>query len=275
MKQPFSHRFGFQWVGFLRTLLSVVSLSVAGLGIVFGEGSVHADPTRDDPFDGESIQCLVTDLLDMLPREKREKLLPNPIRIVNDSTVRVTLNSVWESSVPRGEVILSTGFIRLINELAYAMVLNERAKGTFSRSILDLDSVGAAWDRGRFEDVHFMNAHLTRCNEIAGEVLAIHLSHLYLGIYEKHRVALASERRRTPHLHHVITPDDWETVVRPAIYHALSMASGPKTLRELLRSMDRADARPEWSVFFLPDWVDAKRLSRRLRRIEGDFFAGK
>ena len=179
-----------------------------------------------------------------------------------------------------GRVVISAGFIDLINHIAHAKAIDRIQPGYFEGYVLNLgrqtasdappDLPGMVDPRYWKDDV--MNDQMTYFNQMIGMALAINLAHHYLGHFNQFSSQMLAGKL-VP-INTLIAPAAWDAGVKAATLNCLNAAlatTGPKALFEAIDKMPR---RPAWTQFLVPPNADLKKLSSQLSTYEVAYFRG-
>jgi hypothetical protein len=110
---------------------------------------------------------------------------------------------------------------------------------------------------------------------MVGFIMAINLSHHYLGHYDKYASKMIGPGARLTPINDFLTPAEWEVSVRAAAVDSLDCALATDGTRVLFDAIDKMPVRPAWADYVIPPGTDIKRLNRELARYEEDFFRGQ
>jgi hypothetical protein len=223
------------------------------------------------------------ELSDALPAEFREQLDPQVVTLqMQDLPLVMPLDITEENHVLR-QVSLSAGFIDLVNHIAHAKAIDHVQPGYFDQYIRNFDLLSASDAAAqppnivdaRFWTENIMNDQIGYFNQIISLVMAINLSHHYLGHCAKYSAKLAGASDKPVPINSFLTPEEWAVSVKAGAVNALNCAMSTEGIRVLFAAIDEMPHRPEWTAFIIPQEVDIKGLNKQLERYEEDFFHGK
>jgi hypothetical protein len=226
---------------------------------------------------------LARELSDALPPELRDQLDPQVVTLqMQDLPVAAPLTVTEEDHALR-QVSLSAGFIDLVNHIAHAKAIDHVQPGYFGQYVRNF-ALSSATDAAaqppnivdpRYWTENVMNDQIGYFNQMISFVMAIHLSHHYLGHCVKYSTRLAAANDKPVPINDLLTPDEWSVSVKAGTLNALNCALSTEGLRALFEAIDQMPHRPEWAAYIIPQDTDIKALNRQLARYEEDFFHGK
>jgi hypothetical protein len=221
------------------------------------------------------------ELSEALPNDLHDQLDPQVVTLqMEDSPVVAPLTVTEENHVLR-QVSLSAGFIDLVNHIAHAKAIDRVQKGYFQQYIRNFallssgDSTFPNIVEPRYWSEDIMNDQLGYFNQIVSTVMAINLSHHYLGHYVKYSGKLIGPNDKPVPINVLLTSDEWSGSVKAGAVNALNCALSTEGLRALLEAIDQMPHRPEWAAYIVPQNADLKGLDTQLQRYEEDFFHGR
>lgn len=223
------------------------------------------------------------ELSDALPPELREQLDPQVVTLqMQDSPLVAPLTLTEENHVLR-QVSLSAGFIDLINHIAHAKAIDRIQPGYFEqyvRNFAALSTSDAAAQPPSIVDPRYwtenvMNDQIGYFNQMISLVMAINLSHHYLGHCVKYSAKLAGASDKPVPINGLLTPDEWAVSVKAGTLNALNCALSTEGLRALFQAIEQMPHRPEWAAYVIPQDANIEGLNSLLARYEDDFFHGK
>jgi hypothetical protein len=187
-----------------------------------------------------------------------------------------------ENRVQR-QVELSAGFIDLVNHLCHAKAIDRIQPGYFDQYVGILARVCAADPAAppppivepRFWSDDIVNEQIGYFNQMMGMMMAINMSHHYLGHYAKYAARLAGSGDKIGPINDYLTPAEWNVSVKAGALDALNCALSTDGLRVIFEAVDKMPTRPAWADYIAPRNIDLKKLSKDLARYEEDFFHGR
>ena len=223
------------------------------------------------------------ELSEALPPEFRDQLDPQVVTLQMQDLPLVAPLTVTEENHVLRQVSLSAGFIDLINHVAHAKAIDHIQPGYFAqyvRNFAQLAANDAAAQPPNIVDSRFwtenvMSDQISYFNQMISLVMAINLSHHYLGHCAKYSAKLAGAGDKPVPINSFLTPDEWAVSVKAGAVDALNCAESTSGLRALFEAIDQMPRRPEWAAYIIPQDVDIKQLNKQLERYEEDFFHGR
>jgi len=223
------------------------------------------------------------ELSDALPPELREQLDPQVVTLQMQDSPLVAPLTVTEDNHVLRQVSLSAGFIDLINHIAHAKAIDRVQPGYFLQYVrifshVSMSDAAAAPPNiveARYWTEDIMNDQIGYFNQMISLVMAIHLSHHYLGHCVKYSTQLGLASDKPAAINSLLTPDEWAGSVKAGTINALNCALSTEGLRTLFEAIDEMPRRPEWAAYIIPQDTDIKGLNKQLQRYEEDFFHGR
>jgi hypothetical protein len=223
------------------------------------------------------------ELSDALPAEFRDQLDPQVVTLQMQDLPLVMPLAVTEENHVLRQVSLSAGFIDLVNHIAHAKAIDRVQPGYFAQYVRNFallsTSDGTAQppniEGARFWTENIMDDQIGYFNQMISLVMAINLSHHYLGHYAKYSAKLVGDNGKPVPINSLLTPGEWAISVKAGTVDALNCAVSTAGLRALFEAIDQMPRRPEWAACIIPQEVDIKPLNKQLERYEEDFFHGK
>jgi len=187
-----------------------------------------------------------------------------------------------ENRVQR-QVELSAGFIDLVNHLCHAKAIDKIQPGYFDQYVGILARACATDPAAppppivepRFWSEDIVNEQLGYFNQMMGTMMAISMSHHYLGHYSKYAARLAGAGDKIGPINNYLTPAEWDVSVKAGALDALNCALSTDGLRVIFEALDKMPTRPAWAAYIAPQNIDLKKLNKELARYEEDFFHGR
>lgn len=265
---------------------TIIIGGLAGL-LWLGAWTVSAQPNSPDGLRYKSgyseMRRLGIDIWRAMKPEYRQIVNSEPLFIETDVTPFVRLVEYPDDPKPLRAVFISAGFIDLVNNVAHAKAIDKIQKGYFEKYILslaqesgekELHELPNLADR-RFWSEDVLNEQQGYFNQIVGEVVAIKLSHHYLGHFKKYASQLTDPQGKPVPINNLLTPAEWDEAVAKGVRNALECGLGVDGVKALYDCIDKMPKRPDWTAYFLPDKVKVAKLKKDMQKIEERFFAGK
>ena len=265
--------------------MRAVSSSRIGLGsgvialiLVFSASAV--DPTTNRVYESTAAVArnIGESLYEALPPKYSARVSSRPVTIVAQKEPMIAPTELVESNrIARG-VSVSTGLIDLLNHLSHAKAVDQVEPGFFSAYVKRVASAPGApptlpaitADKYWTDDVS--NDQLSYFNQMLGFLVALNLSHHYLGHYTKHaRELFLSGTAATP-INWFLSRREWEKSVRAGAINSCGCAMTTVGARALVEALEMMPERPAWAACLTPPKIDLKRLDKELATYEFDFF---
>ena len=221
------------------------------------------------------------ELCEALPPELHDQLDPEVVTLQNQDSPLVAPLTINEANHISRQVSLSAGFIDLVNHLAHAKAIDRTRPGYYVQyvrnfAVLSANDAAAqppniVGDSYWSESV--MNDKLGYFNQMISLVMAINLSHHYLGHCQKYSAQLAGTNPKP--INGLLTADEWAGSVKAGAVNALNCALSTEGIRALFDAIEQMPQRPEWASYIVPQGTDIHGLNKQLQRYEEDFFHGR
>lgn len=240
-------------------------------------------PSRAYPSGFSMALKLGGELCEALPQKFAGQLDARAIALQpQDLPLIVPIVTKEEHGVAR-QVCLSAGLIDLVNHLCHAKAIDRVQPGYFNQYVSNLSRACAGDPAApppsivdaRFWTDSVMNEQLGYFNQMMGMLMAINMSHHYLGHVAKYSAKLAGSGAKLEAINDFLTPDEWEVSLKAGAVDALSCALSTEGLRVLLNAVEKMPTRPAWAAYIVPQNADFKKLDKELQGLEDDFFHGR
>ena len=127
----------------------------------------------------------------------------------------------------------------------------------------------------RFWKDDVLNDQASYFNQMIGMMVAINLSHHYLGHFDKYAAQDGRPGNKTAsHQRLLDRPAEWEVSVKAGATDALNCALATDGAKALFDAIDKMPRRPAWTEAILPKDADVKKLNKQLTEYETQFFHG-
>jgi hypothetical protein len=178
------------------------------------------------------------------------------------------------------QVVISTGYVNLINHLAHAKAIDRIQPGYFQQYLSKLGQLSAGENPPeppdlvdtRFWTDAVINDQASYFNQMMGLTMAINLSHHYLGHYQKYAGEMLAGKP-TP-INNFLAPAEWEASVKAATFNSLECAIATEGGVALFEAIDKMPQRPAWTGYIVPPGVNLKKLNVELAKYEAAYFKG-
>jgi hypothetical protein len=222
------------------------------------------------------------ELSENLPAKFGNQIDPQAIALQPQDSPVVTPVVTTEDVKVRRQVALSAGFIDLLNHICHAKAVDHIQPGFFDQYIKNLvagtgGGIVAAPSivDPRFWTEDVINDQLSYFNQMIGFMMAINLSHHYLGHYAKYSSKMIGTGNKLTPINAFLTPAEWDVSVKAAAVNSLNCALATDGSRALFEAIDKMPNRPEWAAYIIPANVDIKKLNKQLVHYEEEFFRGQ
>jgi hypothetical protein len=226
---------------------------------------------------------LGSELYKALDLKQRSFMTSIPVSLETDVVPFVRPMEYPDETKPLRIVFISLGFVDLMNNVAHSKAVDKLEKGYFEKYVMSLskedgemslkDLPGISDDRFWSEDM--MNEQLSSFNQMVGMVLAIDLSHHYLGHYKKYQDKLTDAKGHYVPINNMLTEAEWMESMRAGARNALECGLGVDGLKSLYDCINKMPTRPTWTAYFLPDKVKVPKMLKELETIEKKYFQGQ
>lgn len=215
----------------------------------------------------------------------RDKVHFQPVSLETEVTPYVRLEEYKDPDMtqPMRLVFISVGFIDLVNYVAHARAIDRVEKGFWDKYVQFLGQDNG--EQGlkqlpRLSDPKFwtedmMNEQESNFNQMVGILLAIELSHHYLGHYQKYLDKLMDGAGKPVPITNLLTESEWKDSLKAGAVNALNCGYGIDGVKALFEAFEKMPQRPAWTQYFAPKNANFKQIKKDLKRLEDNFFAGK
>jgi hypothetical protein len=263
----------------------VIARSACGillLSAVFSTVCNAAEPLRSYQSGFSIVLKLGGELSESLPAKFGDQIDPQAIALQpQDSPVVTPIVTTEDNSILR-QVTLSAGFIDLLNHICHAKAVDHIQPGFFNQYIKNLaQRTGDGMTQApsivdpRYWTDDVINDQMSYFNQMIGFMVAINLSHLYLGHYAKYSSKMTGPGDKLTPINDFLTPAEWDVSVKAAAVDSLNCALATDGSRALFEAIDRMPNRPAWAAYIVPAHVDIKKLNKQLVCYETEFFRGQ
>jgi hypothetical protein len=222
------------------------------------------------------------DLSESLPDKYGRQIDSHAISLEANESPVVTPIAVTEDNNVLRQVTLSAGLIDLLNHICHAKAADRIQPGFFDhyvKTLVDATGDGMVQPPGivdpRYWTDDVINDQMSYFNQMIGFIVAINLSHHYLGHYDKYSSRMTGTGDKLIPINDFLTPAEWDVSVRAAAVDSLDCALATDGSRALFDAIDKMPHRPAWADYIVPEGVDIKKLNRQLARYEEEFFRGQ
>ena len=253
-------------------------LALSSLFLALG----NSTPPTHNYANGFSAAVRIAEgLYQALPSKLGDQIDPRPVTIMAlDQPFIGPIALTDESKVTR-QVSISQGMIDLMNHLSHAKAIDSVEPGFFDRYVKNISLNGA--DRlnlpeivePRFWTEDIKNDQMSYFNQMAGVLMAINLSHHYLGHYAKYADKMPRPDSTMLPINQFLSPEEWDLSVRAGAVNSLCCATATGGAQALFEAIDQMPHRPTWVAYIVPQYADLKSLNKQLGEYEDSFYHGK
>ncbi|HWD19171.1 MAG TPA: hypothetical protein VHB20_07815 [Verrucomicrobiae bacterium] len=236
-------------------------------------------PVRHSYINGfSSVFRLGESLCEILPPKFGEQLNPRAVTVLRDERPIITPVTETNDGCILGEVAVSDGMIDFLNHVAHAKAVDMFYDGYFKEYLKSMTNVLGDHptfpeiDEERYWAEPVSSLQMSYFNQMIGFLMAMNLSHHYLGHYMKYAERITSLDKIPEPINRSLTSEEWETSVRAGAVNACGCALLSTGARALFEALNRLPERPEWAAYLAPPKISLRRLNRELASYEFDFF---
>jgi len=252
------------------------------LALVLGFSCLGSAPTSQHAYSSgfSSTEKIAEDLCELLAPKFGDKIGARPLTLQPQDTPVISPVVLTDEGKSQAEVCISAGFIDLMNHIAHAKAIDKIQPGFFSAYVQNLGRIhGQAFVLPDMVDARYwtddvMDSQVSFFNQMVSMLMAINLSHHYLGHYTKYAAQLANPENKLVPINQLISPDEWNVSLKSGVHNSLDSGLATEGLSALLDAIDKMPQRPEWTIFVVPPYADLKKTNKQLAAWEYDFFHG-
>ena len=257
------------------------------LALTLGSSALMAQPGSPDGITYRTgysvIMSLGADLHKSLDKKYQKIIHKQPIFLETDMMPSIKLVEYDDEPEPMRAVFISAGFIDLMNNVAHARAIDRIEKGYFQKYLAMLAQESGEKElrelpnlsNKRYWSDDMLNEQKSNFNQMVGMVVAIELTHHYLGHYKKYKHKLEDDKGKTLPINNFLTPTEWEESLKWGARNALDAGLGVEGIKALYDAIDKMPQRPAWTAYFLPANVKVDKVKKDLEKWEKRFFAGQ
>ena len=246
---------------------------------------VHADSTNVDEVilnsDYAAVKLLAKDLYDALAPSQRGLIDGDMLVLQKEVMPYVRPGEFASDARPKPVVVVSEGFVDLMNNLSYATANNLFEKGCLEKYVRALAQEAGdkklpefpALSQRDLWPLRMTNEQLTRFNQMAGTLIAIDMAHHYLGHYKKYKSQLTDKNGASVPINSVITLGEWNDALTAGARNALECSLGVDGIKSFFESIGKMPQHPLWTEYFLLPKANVRKVNSHLTRLEKAYFA--
>jgi hypothetical protein len=258
-------------------------IHACAMALAFGVSALgDATPPAHSYTSGFSAAMKIGEgLYEALPEKFGNQIFAQPVALQPQDMPVISPVLTTDESKAEREVSISAGFIDLMNHVAHAKAIDKIQPGFFDAYIRNLSRMtGEPYVLPDMVDARYwtddvMDEQISYFNQMMSMLVAINLSHHYLGHYSKYAAKLANVENQAAPINGLITPDEWMISVKAGVHNSLDCALATEGVRALFEAIDKMPERPAWTMYIVPKFADLKALNKELDHWEYDFFHGK
>ncbi|HEX3720488.1 MAG TPA: hypothetical protein VH595_21265 [Verrucomicrobiae bacterium] len=252
------------------------------LAAVFSLACYGSAPARTYQNGFSIVLKLGGELFESLPQKFSSQIDPQAIALQPQDLPVVTPIATTENKKILRQVSLSAGFIDLANHICHAKAADRVEPGFFQKYVRNLAQITLADPAAPLPQIvdpklwtdAVINDQMSYFNQMISFVMAINLSHLYLGHYDKYSSEMIGSGDKLVPINDFLTEAEWDVSVRAAVIDNLNCALATDGTRALFEAIDIMPRRPAWTEYVIPAKIDIKKLNQQLAQYESDFFHG-
>ncbi|HEY3854427.1 MAG TPA: hypothetical protein VGO67_08555 [Verrucomicrobiae bacterium] len=256
-------------------------LGILLLAVIFNTPCNAAEQSRAYQSGFSIVLKLGGELSEALPDKFGKQIDAPAIALQPQDSPVVSPIATTETKLTR-QVVMSAGFIDLINHLCHAKAIDHIQPGYFDQYVKNLAAgTGGGVTQApniveaRFWTDNVINDQMSYFNQMIGFMMALNFSHHYLGHYTKYSPRMIGAGNKIGAINELLTPAEWEVSVRAAAVNSLDCALATDGCRALFQAIDKMPTRPAWASYVIPAHVDIKKLDKQLAHYEELFFRGQ
>lgn len=230
---------------------------------------------RTYPSDFAAVQFLFQELHTGLDASRRTGISPDMLALVPESKAFMRLTTVNS----RATVQVSAGFIDLVNRIAHAKAIDTIQKGYMKGYVAALAAspgsdatVFPAHNDPKFWTEEVMEEQKGCFAGMVSMVLAVNMSEVYLGQYDKHKARLSQDSSAA--FHDLLTEKEWDEAFTAGLKHAMAVGYMIDGNVAIVVALDALPAKPAWANSFFPTTKKLSQVKKSMQKLQGKFFAG-
>lgn len=221
-----------------------------------------------------------------LPESFRNQVHFQPVNVEPDPLPFLRPEEVQYPDLPQPvrRVVVSAGFADLMNYVAHAKAIDNVRRGFFVEFVQTLAKHSgqeplpepAGLSAAEYWTDPVLNEQESNFNQMTGILLAVELSHHYLGHYTKYAARLTpAEGAAPPPINTLLAPGEWDLALKAGTLNALEAGYAVEGVLALFEAIDKMPVKPAWTRYFVPADFKFAKVRRELKRYEENFFAGR
>ena len=233
----------------------------------------------------KEVEEIAVELYKSLDRKYLGLFRAQPLRVVTNPMPVLDLaeENAASGSHKVGVLVMSTGFIELINRVAHAKAIDRSKKGYLESYLRAWPEPSQARATPALPDIQnpdywseeTIDQQTTYFGQMLGVAMGIKFANYYLGQYKKYAERLSNPADQPVSINKVISANEWEQAMNAGAMNSLDCAYGVDGFVALYECVDGLPKRPDWTYYFVPgsELVKFKKLKKDLEKIERRFFS--
>jgi hypothetical protein len=256
------------------------AIAGAWLALLIPANAATNSPSHTYPSDLRFAVKIGNELYQTLDAGCQKRINPEAVATEQTDAPRIIPVKLDDENKMPCQVLISSGFVDLLNHLAHAKAIDRIQSGFFRQYAANLARESADGNLPappemtdpRYWSEAVMNDQASFFNQMLGMTVAINLSHHYLGHYQKYAGQMLAGKLAP--INNFIAPAEWDASVKAATLNSLDCALGTEGAKALFEAVDAMPRRPAWTGYIVPANVDLKKLNQQLTKYETSYFRG-
>lgn len=265
-----------------KTWTVIAALAALTNSVLAQEKPAAGEPTYKTGYN--SLLSIGKDLYKGLKPALRDTLNPQPVLYQTDTTPYVRAESVKYEDEPNpiNGVFISIGFVDLLNNLAHAKAIDETIEKGFLEKYLaqtlsketganELKELPKLADKKYWAE-EVLDAQRSYFDQIGANIIAIEMSHFYLGHHKKYKDKLMdSSGRQTIPINTLLLDKEWEESVVAGVKNAMECGYLTAGIIHFYDAMGKMKERPPWTIHFITAKAKPDRIKKDIKKMENKF----
>ena len=222
-------------------------------------------------------------LFEALPSKFGDQITADPVTLQAQDIPIITPAMTSDDNKSVRLVAISAGFLDFINHVSHAKAIDRIQPGFFDSYVQNLGRMNSdqyVAEAPEIIDPRFwtddvLNDQISYFSQMVSMLMAINLSHHYLGHYSKYADRMIGPDNKPVPINQLLSQAEWEVSVKAGACNSMDCALATEGLKALFDAIDKMPRRPPWTAYIVPQNADLKKLNKQLDRYEYDFFHGK
>lgn len=266
-----------------KKFIGILTFALSNFLLPHAHADKPASPAARYTTDAASVVKMGEELVHALKAPVRAQLGAVRVEVVAGAKPDIHFEAASSGDTKSGTVVVTSGFVDLINYLSHARAMEKTAKGSFQKYLQALAQAGAdsvpvpppgLSNPANWND-NVLNEQMSNFNQIFGVVLGTQLAHQYLGNSQKYSgQASQAGNSTTPAFNQIVSPEEFDAAIKAGAHNALDCGFGIAGIKYIVEGFDKVQQRPAWAVYFLSDKSKLPKLRKDLEKLERMYFAG-